>query len=306
MDRSSEFIKDKALFGSYPTQEAVEELEYNNVKYFIDLTCTGEKKITPYKTNYTYIKYPIIDHRVPTDWNSFAKFILKLSSIIQFLGEDEKVYIHCKGGHGRSGIVVACLLCYLYGMSPSEAISKTSRYHSKRVEMREKWRRIGSPQTRSQKHFISKFFEPLYIYENCTQYYTDGFLLNSDHPVFIKNIGMFPTAESAFFSFKCPLDEKYINKLQNSKSTDEIYRIEKTVIDPPNWKKIRISLMYMVLYEKFIQNKKIQSYLLNTGLRPIKFCSIDLYWGVSDNKKQTSENILGKLLVKLRKNLYEY
>jgi hypothetical protein len=35
MERSSYFIKDKALFGSYPTQESVEELEKEGVRYFI-------------------------------------------------------------------------------------------------------------------------------------------------------------------------------------------------------------------------------------------------------------------------------
>ena len=33
MDRSSYFIKDKALFGSYPTQSAIQELENEGVRY---------------------------------------------------------------------------------------------------------------------------------------------------------------------------------------------------------------------------------------------------------------------------------
>ena len=38
MNYCSYFIKDKALFGSYPTQQSVEELEQEGVRYFVDLT----------------------------------------------------------------------------------------------------------------------------------------------------------------------------------------------------------------------------------------------------------------------------
>ena len=67
MDRSSYFIKDRAMFGSFPTQEAVEELEEEGVRFFINLTHDDEKKITPYTTKYTQILFPIIDRQVPKD-----------------------------------------------------------------------------------------------------------------------------------------------------------------------------------------------------------------------------------------------
>ena len=48
MDNASFFIKNRALFGSFPTQESVEELEKNGVKYFINLTDLAiEKNIKP-------------------------------------------------------------------------------------------------------------------------------------------------------------------------------------------------------------------------------------------------------------------
>ena len=68
MDNASFFIKNRALFGSFPTQESVDELEKNGVRYFINLTdLTIEKNIIPYKTNYVYFNYPIIDNYIPTD-----------------------------------------------------------------------------------------------------------------------------------------------------------------------------------------------------------------------------------------------
>ena len=143
MERTSEFVKNKALFGGYPIQEQVDLFESLGVRYFVDLTCDGEKKITPYKTEYTYIRYSIPDRRVPTNWRSFSQFIIKIGNIIKGLSDGNKLYLHCKGGHGRSGVVVACLLCYLYNMAPPEALSMTTKYHSCRKEMREKWRKMG-------------------------------------------------------------------------------------------------------------------------------------------------------------------
>ena len=161
MNRSSYFIKNRALFGSFPTQEAVGELEQAGVRFFVNLTHSDERKIEPYTTKYTYISYPIADRQVPRDRQSFARFIVKLADIICSIPPDELLYVHCKGGHGRSGVVVAVLLCYMFGLGPNQALEYTTRYHSKRNEMREKWRKIGSPQTYQQKSFVYHFCKPI-------------------------------------------------------------------------------------------------------------------------------------------------
>ena len=282
MDRSSYFVKNKALFGSYPTQEQVIQLESLGVRYFIDLTYLGEKRIIPYKTQYEYMKYSIPDRRVPTDWKSFAQFIINVGHIIKNLPPEQRIYVHCKGGHGRSGVVVACLLCYMYNISPSDALSKTSKYHSRRKEMREKWRKMGSPQTRSQKHFVTKFFEPLIIYKNYTTYFSSGFNNDAEFSVIIPGLGLFPTATSAFYAFKDP----------NNTDIPEIHRIGTN-------EKI---IMYNVLKYKFNQHETIRKNLTTTGLRPIIVRSVDPYWGMLEN---SGKNTLGKLLIKLRKNLYK-
>lgn len=302
MERSSEFIKNKALFGSYLLQEQVDFFEKYGVRYFIDLTCDGEKKIVPYKTKYTHIRYPITDCRVPTDWKSFSQFIIRVANIIKDLPSGHKVYIHCKGGHGRAGIVVACLLCYLYRLTPSEALSKTTKYHSRRLEMREKWRRMGSPQTRSQKHFVTKFFEPLYIYNHETNYFSSGFNNDANIPVMVPGFGLFPTATSAFHAFKDPQNVKYVKSLEITTDIDEIYKIVNEYQERENWKKIRESVMYGILKLKFDQNDNLKTQLLNTGLRPIVVRSHDSYWGKLDNN--IGKNTLGKMLMALRKEMY--
>ena len=44
MERCSYFIQNKALFGSFPTQEVVHILEELGVRCFIDLTNSDESK----------------------------------------------------------------------------------------------------------------------------------------------------------------------------------------------------------------------------------------------------------------------
>ena len=291
MDRSSFFIKDKAMFGSYPSEEGVRELEEAGVTYFIDLTYPNEKGVKKYTTKHSYLNYPIMDMRCPTDWKGFSKLIITISNIIKNLTNNEKIYIHCKGGHGRSGVVVASLLCYLYKMKPSDAITNTTKFHNKRKIMREKWRKMGSPQTRSQKHFVAKFFEPLYIYDNVTNYFSSQFSNEAPLEVSIPDVGVFPTAKLALEWIKERMDEDCIKKLKIKNTNNEV-----------GWEELKIRIMYLILQYKFSQHKKIKQYLINTGLRPIIFQNNDIFWGKIDNKGQ---NIFGKLLYKLRTYYYE-
>jgi predicted NAD-dependent protein-ADP-ribosyltransferase YbiA (DUF1768 family) len=291
MERISEFIKNKAYFGGYPTQEQVNTYEDIGFRYFVDLTRVGEKHITPYTTKYNYIHYPISDHRVPSDWKSFAKLIIKLSNIIRSLQTWEKMYIHCKGGHGRSGIVVACVLCYLYKITPSEAISKTTKYHNRRKGMKKKWRQMGSPQTWSQKHFVTKFFEPLYVYNNNTTYFSSGFSNDAPLDVEIPGLGRFQTAQEVYNSFK---EQTVINN-KNYQDNDE------TVEEEDIWDCIKEDAMYTVLSHKFEQHTDLSDKLLDTGLRPVTVRSSDPYWGRQNN---SGMNILGKMITKLREDIY--
>ena len=59
MNYCSFFIKDKALFGSYPNRESFNQLIENNVKVFVDLTTVDERKdLYDYKNDdITYINY---------------------------------------------------------------------------------------------------------------------------------------------------------------------------------------------------------------------------------------------------------
>ena len=305
MEYCSYFIKDKALFGSYPTQESIPILENEGVRHFIDLTCEGESKIIKYQTNYNYINYPIIDRKVPYNWRSFARFILHLSSIIKQLDSEknEKLYIHCRGGHGRSGVVVACILCHLFNKTPEEAIQLTTNYHSNRSIMREKWRLMGSPQTRIQKIFVHRFFSPLYIYRAYKQHHTTGFSNFSLHSVDINGMGIFPTSEAAFQAHKDPENQEYIIKQLNAKSPSISKSFGSKCNLRKDWHTQKINIMYNILKLKLSQHDDIREKLLNTGLRPIIDHGMDHFWCNGSNGD--GENMYGKLLTTIRNRFYQ-
>ena len=302
MERCSYFIQNKALFGSYPTQEAVEELEANGVRYFVDLTCPGERRISPYTTKYSYLRYSIRDHKVPSDWCSFAQFILKLCATIKKLDTGELVYVHCKGGHGRSGIVVSSVLCYLYKIMPTEALRLTGEYHAQRREMREKRRRLGAPPGVYQKDFVCQFFRALYFYKAYNRGITAGMSNFSIHSVEVPDLGTFPTSEAAFHAFKNPENKEYVRKQEMAFTPHISKRLGKSCHVRDDWEEKKDHAMYKVLTLKFKQHEDIRQNLMNTGLRPLIEHGPDGYWG--DGRDGRGKNMLGKLLVRIRNKLY--
>lgn len=263
MERSSYFIKNKAMFGSFPTQEAVQELEEKGVRYFVNLTQNHEKKITPYDTKYNKINFPIVDRRIPNNWREYACFIIKISDIINNLKNNELIYIHCKGGHGRSGIVVASLLCYMFKLTPEKALEQTRKSHGDRVDMREKWRKLGSPQTFFQKNFIYKFFNNLIFFRTCSS--EIAFDFSSYKSVNTDIVRIVCTAEDA---------------IQEYKNKDYITENEQNDINNYD------NLFYKVIKLKFDQRPEILEKLLNTGLRPITYCKKDNF--CTNNHKITN------------------
>lgn len=265
MIRSSFFIKNKALFGSYPTQDSVTELEEHGIKHFIDLTCQGEKKIVKYDTKYNYINYPIYDHNIPNNIKTFTKVIIKICNIISKLKNNEKIYIHCKGGHGRSGIVVACVLVHYFKISVKKALVLTNKYHSRRKEMREKWRKIGSPQTYLQKRFVYNFYKPIMF----KSHHKLG--MDFKHEIKVPNMGEYNNVKEAYNESK------------------------KLFMDDSNWEYIKYRVMYTILYNAYKESDVLREFLLNTGIRKIIYMNSHEYWG--------KKNMYGKILVKVRNKL---
>ena len=263
MESSSYFIKDKALFGSYPSQCSVEELEKEGVIYFINLTRDDEKKIIPYTTNHGYIHYPIPDQCVPENLPDFARFILRVVKIILDLKLNEKVYINCKGGHGRSGLVVAAILCQIFNLTPFESLKYTSQCHSNRKNMRERWRKIGAPQTYSQKKFVYKFFHPVNM---------NTLLKNIlNHNLSIVGVKDFANVQETFLFYK----EKFSEDQKSELFLPFIKR--KKVVE---WENIHELILQSIILRVFQENNPMKQYFSSSLLRPIVISYIEshVFW----------------------------
>ena len=187
-------------------------------------------------------------------------------------------------------------------MSSESALEHTSRFHSKRSVMREKWRKLGAPRSMYQKNFVHKFFTPVVFYRSCNIGYTIGFSNCSPHPVSVGEFGIFPTAEAAIQAYKNPTDLEYVAKQQNARTPIISINLGRKILRE-DWGSVCDKIMLRILKYKFDQHPILKENLLNTGLRPIiQHTRADDFWG--DGGDGSGENKLGKLLMKLREHYY--
>ncbi len=121
-------VKDRLLAGEYPGGNTGGEARHKlkafldaGITAFIDLT--EPKEMFPYASLFKgmgveYRRFPILDDHVPNDPRQMAEI---LDAIDAAMAAERKVYVHCQGGAGRTGTVVACWL-QRHGRTPGEAL----------------------------------------------------------------------------------------------------------------------------------------------------------------------------------------
>ncbi len=65
-----------------------------------------EAAVTQVNPTFKKILYPIADMSIPDT----ATMVHILDKIDQLIADQEKIYVHCWGGHGRTGTVIGCWL----------------------------------------------------------------------------------------------------------------------------------------------------------------------------------------------------
>jgi len=93
----------------------------------------------------SWVRRPIRDMDVPTR----AEMADTLDTIDGFLGRDLPVYVHCFGGHGRTGTVVGCWLVRL-GANADDALRQIAEMRRHDPYLRNQ----PSPQTEAQRRFV--------------------------------------------------------------------------------------------------------------------------------------------------------
>ncbi len=236
-------VRPHLYFGPYPTQPQVEQLEQElGLGAIVNLTCTDEL-LDPYVTDPDVINIhiPIEDNSVPDDVPLFCALIQKVGAALR---RNLVTYVHCKGGHGRSGMVCAILLCLLENLSPAESILAVTAAHRTRPQLREFWHSRPCPHLHIQRKFVYRMFTPLHWSPYTTISLTKGFSPWSPHRIIYEG----QVYDSSFDVIKT-------------------YNGHASGIDA-------VSFMMNIMKVKFIQHPEILHSLLWTGFRPF-VCKTD-------------------------------
>ena len=131
------------------------------------------------------------------------------------------------------------------------------------------------------------------------------FLSNFYHHKFTYKGVEYYNSEAAFQAQKC-INEEDKMALSNMESPMEAKKYGKTVALREDWEDVKNDIMYSVLMAKFSSDEELKRKLLDTGEEELVEGNTwgDSYWGF-DLEKNEGKNILGKLLMQVRKDLSE-
>ena len=148
--------------GEYPGGKYVElaesklkRMHHFGVRHFVDLTEEGE--LRPYRqllpNDTTYLRFPIRDVDVPKSVETVHQLIDKMENLMK---QDGFTYIHCWGGVGRTGTIVAC---YEARQMKEPTLEKALTAMRSRFSNMPKASHRKSPETQEQIDFVRQFVE---------------------------------------------------------------------------------------------------------------------------------------------------
>ena len=159
--------KNRFLAGEYPGSFDLETARRHmdafleaGINTFIDLTQAHElvsyeavliEQARVYDMSAFYHRFAIRDHSVP----SREMMVTILNTIDEALNAGRRVYVHCWGGVGRTGIAVGCYLVR-HGVTNEQALSQVDRLYRTRSNT---FYYPTSPETQEQIEFVRNWSE---------------------------------------------------------------------------------------------------------------------------------------------------
>jgi len=228
-------IPDRIYFGPFPNQLLIDRLLDEKFDLIVNLTCedeiiynditniTNKDNIVYNITKKNYLNFPIKDNEIPDCILTYCNFIQKLKD---HFNEGKKLYIHCRGGHGRSSMICVSLL-YMISMGQNNnecnffnIIKAINISHNNRQNIRIKWKKRNMPFNSKQYLFLLKIHKDIYLsinnYKN--KFYQWIYL---KEPIIYKEFN-FSSLFDLFLDENIEFKEKYqtitnyfVNKLKN-------------------------------------------------------------------------------------------
>lgn len=156
---ASPLIHDRLYFGGAPDALMWEALERHNMTLIVNLLTETERRIFPYPVKKSDTWQPLMwhlpvpDQQLPEKPDAFLNMVRR---IVQYMRQHprSKVYVHCRGGHGRSPMMAGCILSALEGKVGAECIDAVSRAHWLRKRLSAKYYRQLCPVANRQRTFL--------------------------------------------------------------------------------------------------------------------------------------------------------
>lgn len=161
-DHISALITDRVYFGGYPSEGVLSHLEREQFTHIVNLTIDDE--MAAYRSlSMLMYEYPIPDHGVPRDPLEYCEFLCFLRRLC-VSDNGEKIYIHCRGGHGRSSMICVSLWMLLHSdMELQPCIAHVNQCHVTRKVLSDKWRNKRIPFNHHQSAFLHKIHRTIFL-----------------------------------------------------------------------------------------------------------------------------------------------
>ena len=149
-------VPSRLLAGEHPaalneaqTRERIGRLHGAGIDFYVDLTEIGERPdyrhLLPRRIEYW--RSPIVDTQVP---GNVSQTLEVLSTIREALERQRRIYVHCRAGIGRTGLIIGCFLAE--EQHNGRAAIRTLNRLWKQSARAESWPRV--PQTPEQADYI--------------------------------------------------------------------------------------------------------------------------------------------------------
>lgn len=114
------------------TKEELVWLKEQGIEAIVSLTETSLRKdkiLLPWLDEFEYRHIPIVDHAAPEQ--------SQIDECVEFIkmmrGQKKPILVHCAGGYGRTGTMLACYLVSI-GHQPRVAVDEVRRKRSNSIE----------------------------------------------------------------------------------------------------------------------------------------------------------------------------
>lgn len=158
----SYYVDRKLFAGEYPgdkygelAETKLKRMRHFGVRHFVDLTEEGE--LNPYRqllpSDTGYLRFPIKDVDVPGSVEAVHQLIGNIEYLMQ---QDGYTYIHCWGGVGRTGTIMACYEAWQMEDPTLEKALTAMRSNFRNMP---KSAHRKSPETHEQIDFVHRFVD---------------------------------------------------------------------------------------------------------------------------------------------------